>query len=130
MTVQIVNKVGRPRIQLDEEQIITLAKIFCTMKEIAAVMKCSVDTLERNFTDIIKRRREGGKITLRRYMWKSAEKGNVTMLIWLSKQILGMREPKTDEIQEPVNHVIQMIDYSIYKKEIDEKRERDLKEKA
>ena len=30
---------------------------------------------------------------LARYMWKAAEKGNVTMMIWLSKNLLGMHEP-------------------------------------
>ena len=52
---KIKSKIGRPRLQLDEEQIINLAKINCTMNEIASVMKCSVDSLERNFADIIKR---------------------------------------------------------------------------
>lgn len=87
-------KLGRPFIQLDKEQVIALAKLNCTMKEIGSVMRCSVATLERNYADIIKEAKEVGKSCLRRLLWKSAEKGNVTMQIWLSKQHLGMREPE------------------------------------
>ena len=84
---------GRPRKELSHSQLYNLAKIHCTMKEIAAVMDCSVDTLENNFSEIIKKGKEVGKTSLRRYIWKSCEKGNVPMLIWMSKQLLGMREP-------------------------------------
>ncbi|KKL16825.1 hypothetical protein LCGC14_2491670 [marine sediment metagenome] len=119
---KIKNKIGRPRLQLDEEQIINLAKINCTMIEIASVMKCSVDSLERNFADIIKRGQEEGKTSLRRHMWIAAEKGNITMQIWLSKQLLGMREPKTEEAKELANHIVKIIDFSSLKKERDEKK--------
>lgn len=119
---KIKSKIGRPRLQLDEEQIINLAKINCTMKEIASVMKCSVDSLERNFADIIKRGQEEGKTSLRRHMWLAAEKGNITMQIWLSKQLLGMREPKTGEAKELANHLVRIIDFSSLKKERDEKK--------
>ncbi len=92
------NKGGRPKLQLNEEQIIALAKIHCTMEEIAAVMGCSISTLQRNFDMAIKKGKEQGKTSLRRYMWKAAEKGSVPMMIWLSKQILDMREPQAIEV--------------------------------
>ncbi len=94
----VKNKGGRPPLKLDKEQIYELAKIQCTMKEIAAVMKCSVDTLERRFAEIIKEAQQAGRSSLRRWMWQAAAKGNVTMMIWLSKQILDMREPQAIEI--------------------------------
>lgn len=100
ITTETKKGAGRPSLQLDKVQIISLAKIHCTMKEIAAVMECSVDTLERNYADIIKRGKEKGKTSLRRYMWKGAEEGNVTMQIWLSKQLLGMHEPQIVETEE------------------------------
>ena len=100
ITSETKKRAGRPPLKLDKQQIIALAEIHCTMKEIAAVMKCSVDTLERNYADVIKEAKEVGKTSLRRYMWKGAEKGNVTMQIWLSKQLLGMHEPQIVEIKE------------------------------
>ena len=52
---------GRPKLELNEETIRELASIQCTMKEIASVMDCSVDTLENRFSDIIKKGQEEGK---------------------------------------------------------------------
>lgn len=90
---KITNKGGRPKLKLNEKQIFELAKIHCTTKEIAAIMDCSVDTLDRRFADLIHKGRQEGKITVRRVLWNVAIKGNVTMLIWLSKNLLGMHEP-------------------------------------
>ena len=94
------NKTGRPKLQLDEKQILELAKIQCTMNEIASVMDCSISTLEKSFSGLIDKGKECGKSTLRRYMWKAVEKGNVTMMIWLSKQLLGMKEPEVEQKEE------------------------------
>jgi len=92
------NKGGRPPLNLDTRQIYELAKLHCTAIEIAAVMGCSVSTLDKSFSELIKKGREDGKTTLRKYMWKAAANGSVSMMIWLSKQILGMREPQVIEV--------------------------------
>ena len=87
---------GRPKLQLDEEQLQQLASIQCTNTEIAAVMKCSVKVLtgREEYYQIIKDAREVGKKSLRRALWDSAlKKQSTPILIWLSKQYLGMREP-------------------------------------
>ena len=62
------------------------------MSEMASVLKCSVDTLERNFADIIKEGREQGTMSLKRKQHEVAMSGNVTMLIWLGKIRLGQVE--------------------------------------
>lgn len=87
-------RAGRPPIELDPEAVGKLAALLCTMEEIAGHFNCSVDMLERNFSEVIKRGRERGKESLRRLQWKSAMEGNVSMQIWLGKQILKQREPK------------------------------------
>ena len=92
-------KKGRPLLEIDSEQVEELASIFCTMKEIAAVVGCSVDTLEGRFSDIIAKGRERGKMTLRRQQWIQANKGNVVMLIWLGKQYLDQQD-KTQLVLE------------------------------
>jgi hypothetical protein len=86
--------VARKKMPIDPKIVEGLASIGCTMKEIAAVVGCSVDTLERRFPDLIKDGREKGKSSLRRWQWKNAEKGNTTMQIWLGKQLLGQRDFK------------------------------------
>ena len=74
------------------EQIKKLAEIQCTMGEIAAVMGCSVDTLERRYADVIKNGYAHGKSSLRRMQYKKAMEGNATMLIWLGKHYLDQKD--------------------------------------
>ena len=83
---------SRPELEIDSKLVEDLAAIFCTMKEIAAIVGCSVDTLERRFADNIDKGRQRGKTTLRRKQFESAISGNVVMLIWLGKQILDQQE--------------------------------------
>lgn len=85
---------GRPPLKIDEGLVEFLASIQCTMIEIASGARCSVDTLERRYADVIKNARETGKASLRRMQWKSCKDGSVTMQIWLGKQWLGQRDQR------------------------------------
>ena len=85
---------ARPKLQVDEVLVREAAALHCTMEEIAGLCKCSVDTLERRFAEVIKEERSQGKLSLRRWQWREAEAGNVGMLVWLGKQELGQHEPK------------------------------------
>lgn len=87
-----VNKGGRPKIEIDPALVERLAAIHCPNVEIAAAVGCSVDTLTDRFSDIIAKGRENGKTRLRRKQLEVALTGNVSMLIWLGKQMLGQSE--------------------------------------
>jgi AraC-like DNA-binding protein len=85
-------KVGRPKLDIDAEQVKRLARLHCTMQEMADFFGCHRDTLHNNFSAEIDKGRSEGNISLRRKQWQMAvEKGNVVMLIWLGKQMLGQR---------------------------------------
>lgn len=88
--------VGRPRLDLDEGLIRRLAWIQCTNEEIAAVMQCSADTIENNYSGVVKTGRLMGKASLRRKQWLAASQLNPALLIWLGKQLLGQRDKLTD----------------------------------
>tara|TARA_R100001143_G_C3334329_1_gene121034 strand:- start:643 stop:990 length:348 start_codon:yes stop_codon:yes gene_type:complete len=89
---------GRPKIKLDVEVLKKLCEIQCTTKEISYIMGCSVDTLNRNYGDVINTGRTLGKVTLRRAQWRNAiEKNNVTMQIWLGKNVLNQTDTPLDE---------------------------------
>jgi AraC-like DNA-binding protein len=97
---------GRPKIEIDINLVKNLCEIQCTGEEIASVLGISYDTLERrikeneglSFADFYKKNSETGKMSLRRAMFKKAVgEGNVTMLIWLSKQHLGMKDGIGDD---------------------------------
>jgi len=87
-------RAGRPKTKLDYELIEKLAHIQCTQEEIASVIGVHRSTLLRDeeFCRIYKKGMQSGKMSLRRLQWKSAEKENVQMLIYLGKQYLGQKE--------------------------------------
>ena len=91
---------GRPKkYNLDTNQVEQLAGFGCTDTEIASFFDISRTTLERNYEHYLTKGRESGKIRLRQYQWASAKKGNVAMLIWLGKQLLGQSD------KQEINHV-------------------------
>ena len=92
---------GRPPISIDEDQLRTLARMNCTNAEMAAVLKCSPDTLERRFAATIKAERDAGCASLRRSQWKLALAGHPTLLIWLGKQHLGQKDVARQELTGP-----------------------------
>lgn len=108
--------VGRPKIEFDLAVVEELAAIQCTQSEMAAVLKCSVDTLSRRmkddpeFAETIKRGKENGKASLRRLQWRSANNGDRTMLIWLGKQYLGQRDRTETEFKDVTPLIIQPAD--------------------
>lgn len=83
---------ARPRLEIDPKQVEKLAKIGCSYAEIAAVMNCSADTLERRFAVAIKDGHEHRNSSLRRKQYQIAMTGHPTMLIWLGKQFLGQSD--------------------------------------
>ena len=90
---------ARPRKEIDSDQFEKLCGLQCTLAEISGWFGCSEDTVERwckrtysaGFADAFKRYSQSGKISLRRYQFKIAEK-NAAMAIFLGKQYLGQRD--------------------------------------
>ena len=91
---------GRPPIKVDWDFVARLAKIQCTSQEIADTLDISEDTLLRRareekgmtIAEFIKIHSAKGRKSLRRMLWEKAQNGNTAMLIWLSKNYLGMRD--------------------------------------
>lgn len=88
---------ARPKLEISKDQVLELAKIMCTQQEMAAVLGCSVDTLQRRFAAVIKEGHEHGKMSLRRKLFEIAMGGHAVMCIWLSKQHLGMRDQPLED---------------------------------
>lgn len=96
--------VGRDKIVIPPEQVYELAAIGCTDREIARFFGVKEDTLRYNFTDKLIKGREDLNQQLRRAMLRNALTNmNVTMQIWLSKNILGMSDsPVSSEANQPL----------------------------
>ena len=95
---------ARPKkYNLDTKQIEQLAGFGCTNIEIASFFGCDESLIRKSYSEYIAKGRDSGKIRLRQYQWASAKKGNVVMLIWLGKQMLGQsdkQEITTTELPE------------------------------
>jgi len=84
---------ARPKkYNIDTTKVEQLSSFGCSNKEIASFFGCSSDLLEKSYSEFLTKGRDKGKIRLRQMQWKAAEQGNVTMLIWLGKQVLGQSE--------------------------------------
>ena len=113
-------KLGRPKLDIDAEQVTRLARLHCTMQEMADFFGCHRETLRENFSPQIDKGRSEGNISLRRKQWQMAvEKGNVVMLIWLGKQMLGQRN---EIIESDSNTPLPIYDI------VDEQKKIELKE--
>ena len=93
---------ARPKKEIDYIAVEKLASIQCTQEEIANFLNLSVRTLQRDeeFCRLYKKGQDNGKMSLRRYQFKLAEK-NTSMAIFLGKQYLGQKDViETDNSKE------------------------------
>ena len=125
---------GRPRIDISQDLFESLCRIHCTLSEIAGVVGCSEDTIERwckrtykdedhkgmSFADVYKKYSATGNMSLRRWQFRSAENGSVAMQIWLGKQYLGQKEVQDISITnaDAQNQFAEVLD--IWKNEMGE----------
>lgn len=101
---------SRPRKEISWADVEKLCGLQCTHDEISWFLGVSEDTLTRackrehgiTFAEYFAQKRGMGRISLRRAQWQAAQKGNVTMLIWLGKQYLGQTDKivQTDQEQD------------------------------
>ena len=92
---------ARPKkYNIDVDQVEKLAGLGCTNTEIAAFFGCSKDLIGKSYSTNVTKGKENGKIRLRQWQMKSAQKGNVAMLIWLGKQILGQSDKQDITVNE------------------------------
>jgi hypothetical protein len=88
---------GRPKKELDADQLQGLAAIGATQREIASYFGVSAKTVERrlqepDYQSAYDQGEGEFKVSLRRLMFKRAEEGNAAVLIFLAKNYLGMAD--------------------------------------
>ena len=86
---------GRPKAKIDAEQVVSLAKLGATVKEIADFFHVSDATINNRFQNELYEGRAQLKISLRKAQIQGALAGNATLLIWLGKNLLGQQETPT-----------------------------------
>ena len=95
---------ARPKkYNIEPSQIKKLSSIGCTNTEIAEFYGCDESLLRKSYSEFLTKGRAEQKIRLRQLQWKSAEKGNVTMQIFLGKNMLGQQDRiEQTELDEPL----------------------------
>ena len=88
---------ARPKKEIDEELLLKLAQMHCTMREMVDIIGVSEDTLKRRYAGVIAKGKSQGKMRLRRKQIEVAMSGNHTMLIWLGKNMLGQSDTPVQE---------------------------------
>lgn len=97
---------ARPKIEIDPVMVMKLARSGCTNIEISDFYLCSPDTIERRFADEIAKGKASLKMSLRKAQIRSALKDkNVTMMIWLGKQLLGQTDRTQLDITKIPNEI-------------------------
>ena len=85
--------------RINKKEFENLCGIQCTLEEVCSFFDVEDDTLNSwckktygcTFSEVFKKKRGIGKISLRRTQWQLAQKDK-TMAIWLGKQYLGQRD--------------------------------------
>ena len=95
---------ARPKkYNIEPSQIQKLSSLGCTNTEIADFYGCDESLLRKSYSEFLTKGRAEQKLRLRQLQWKSAEKGNVTMQIFLGKNILGQKDKLEEaELEEPL----------------------------
>ncbi len=96
-------RVGRPRLELCEEDILRMAQTGLTDDEIAHILDISVSTLH-NFRAVLKRGRADLAQSIKRTQLEVALKErDKTMLIWVGKQYAKQKDKQDVEHSGEVN---------------------------
>ncbi len=102
-------------VKIDLDQIEKLAQIGATQHEMAHFLGVSPATIESRlqrpeFRAAWDRGQANLKLSLRRQQVKLADTGNVTMLIWLGKQLLGQSDKIDQRLGQDPNNPLFAVD--------------------
>ena len=99
------NKMGRPKIEINEAQLRGLLRLKPTLDDVAAFFECSPDTIENEckrlgnctFSEFRKQNMAHTRFNLIREAMRQATAGNTAMLIFCLKNVCGWKD-RPDEI--------------------------------
>lgn len=96
---------ARPPKPIDAALVLQFARLGCKTTEIGDYFGCSADTIERRFAGELIKGRSELRMSLRQWQLDAAKRGNVVMMIWLGKQMLGQIERSQIDVTKIDNEV-------------------------
>ena len=107
---------ARPRKEIDQHNFEKLCGMQCTKEEICGFFDITDKTLDalckrtykQSFSEVFKKKREKGKISLRRMQWHLAEK-SAPMAIFLGKNYLGQSDTAQEEKNNTAEYWIECV---------------------
>jgi hypothetical protein len=99
VTGRVVGR-GENKTVIPEEEFYQMACLFSTWKDFSDYYGVPETTLRNNFADLFTKARQTTKRKLRQKMLETAMNGDRVMMIWLSKNWLGMSETGVSEDSE------------------------------
>ena len=91
---------GENKTVIPEEEFYHMACLFSTWKDFSEYYGVPETTLRNNFADLFTKARQTTKRKLRQKMLETAMNGDRVMMIWLSKNWLGMSDNGVQENEE------------------------------
>lgn len=100
---------ARPKLNINAKEVEKLAAIGCTAKEIADFYGCAGTSISRGFAVEMIKGKSNCKMQLRKAQMKTALSGNVSMQIWLGKQMLGQKDQTVEKIDADIKVKVEYI---------------------
>ena len=99
--------VGRPKkYNIDTEEVKKLAEYGCSNIQIADFFGCDESLIRKSYSEYLAKGRAIGIKELRRVQYEAAiNDRNITMLIWLGKQMLGQAEKAELQMNRPIKEI-------------------------
>lgn len=98
MTGKEKKRLGKPRKEINTDQLYKLAQSLLTVEKIADILDCHRDTIYANYSDVLQKGRANRIHSLVEAMWhKALVEKDCKMQIWLSKQHLGYKDHQPEE---------------------------------
>lgn len=83
---------GNNKKVINPKRVEELATTFASYRELAEFFGVKEQTFRDNFRENVIKGRSNTRMSLRQWQLSAAKSGNVTMLIWLGKNILGQSD--------------------------------------
>src|SRR5687768_7104834 len=106
-------RVGRPPVEITPQQVLEAARYGLDHSQVAAILGCSLKTLQRRmeraeFRDAYETGHELAKHDIKQWLFGAAKNGNVKAMMFLANNLIGWSEKNNTTLEQNVNYVVEI----------------------